>query len=852
MTKVVTYIEIDVPMCSLQFSVSPCSAEYASNCITGYTPTYDDEGSLLADPTYDDEGLMFAYDDEGTTLTGLTYDDEGTTLTGLTYDDEGVSLTTDPTYDDEKFLSGGCECFNSLNTCQDTGNYSETSKTVRFGYEDADDQSGIDYIPSLQSISYRPQVISLEGDMGVRASLNCTFRDHRDSDTCDAGDPYWVGRGYNPFEQGTFWGKWMARHFPKMQGATIRYITGTEGQNVSSMESRTFVIEKITGPDKSGKVSVTAKDILKLADDKKAQCPVLSTGRLSADLTESATFGTLTPSGVGDDEYPVSGHVAIGGKEICSFTRSGDVLTLTRAQFNTEATTHDQKDIVQLCKEFFNGSNGLDPADIIHDLLVNYTTTPSSWINLTDWQQKTEDFLGGRLYYTLVAEPTSVKELINELLEQAGLILYTDDLNQKIRLDAVRELTTETIQYDEDTIVSNSFDSKRQPDKRLSQVWVWYGLRNPLEPLDEHTNYRAAVSHVDALAETLYGGQPAIKKIYSRWINTRPTGTDLCYILLSRFRDPPRLLQWSAWRFGNTVPALAGRYTVSMWAFQSGTGEPVSVPAQVVKALPGDESIKVEAQEISWYTYDDQPDQGLLVVVENDVTDFNFRTVYDKSYAAPESGDTITCLIESGVKVGGSSNTNFAFTVGTWNESGITLKLINNGYIVGKGGEGGSGGDNDGSDGHDGGPALYTREDISVINNGTIGGGGGGGGGGAGGRDGVFSQTRLGGGGGGGGAGYNVGTGGNGGNGDDTEDNGLPGQDGTLTTGGDYGTGRAGTDDAARGGNGGDLGQSGDDGEPNDSLNLDGGSGGSPGIAVDGNSYITWDVTGTIAGSMIN
>lgn len=796
MTKVVTYIEIEVPTCSRQHSVSPCVPDISP---------------------------ALTYDDEGAVLTGLTYDDEGSALTGLTYDEEGTFSYY--------------KCFNSLNTCQDKYNYSESSKTVRFGYEDADDQSGIDYIPSLQSISYRPQVVSLEGDMGIRASLTCTFRDHRDSDTYEAGDPYWAERGYNPFEQGTFWGKWQARHYPKMQGATIRYITGTEGQNISGMESRTFVIEKITGPTRDGKVSITAKDILKLADDKKAQCPVLSTGRLSADLTESATSATLIPAGVGDDEYPVSGHVAIGGKEICSFTRSGDVLTLTRAQFNTEAVSHDQQDIVQLCKEFFDGPNGLDPADIIYDLLVNYTTTPSSWISLTDWQQKTAQFLGRRRYYTLIAEPTSVKELINELLEQAGLILYTDDVNQNIRLDAVRALTTESVEYNQDSILSGTFDSKRQPDKRLSQVWTWYGLRNPLEPLDEHTNYRAAVSHVDTLAETLYGGQPAIKKIYSRWINTRPTGTDLCYILLSRFRDPPRLLQWSAWRFGNTFPALAGRYNVSMWALQSGTGEQVSVPAQVVKALPGDESVKVEAQEISWYTYDDQPDQGLLVVVENDVTDFNFRTVYDRSYAPPQSGDTITCLIESGVKVGGSSSTNYAFDVGTWNEPGITLRLVNNGYIVGKGGDGGGEGSKNGEDGGD---ALYSRQAITITNNGTIGGGGGGGG-----VSGAVLTFLVITSGGGGGAGYTIGEGGIMGNPIYGASMKFAGDDGATTTGG-LGGAQGGD---YQGGNGGDLGQNGEDGTGVYYLP---GNGGTAGIAVDGNSYITWDETGTIAGAQIN
>lgn len=793
MSKIVTYIEIDVPMCSREFSVAPCAAAYSDAEMTG-----------------------LSYDDEGTTLTGLTYDDEGTLLSFNAYDTEGVL--------------GGGECFNSLHTCEDTDNYNETTNAVRFGYPDAEDQSGVDFIPSLLSVSHRPQRISLEGDMGVRGSLTCTFRDHPDSETHNAGDLYRESRGYDPFERGTFWGKWQARHYPKMQGAVIRYIRGTEGQDVSAMDSWTFVIEKITGPDKGGKVSVTAKDILKLADEVKAQCPVLSNGRLLGDITNSATSATLTPTGIGDEEYSASGYVAIGGKEVCSFTRSGDVLTLTRGQFNTDAVAHDQNDIVQLCKGFFDGANGLDPADILYDLLVNYTTIPVSWITLTDWQAKTEQFLGGRLYYTLVAEPTSVNTLIVELLEQAGLILYTDELNRQIRLDAVRELTVEAVTFDEDNIISGSFDNKRQPEKRLSQVWTWYGMRNPLEPLDEHTNYRAAVSHIDTLAESLYGDQPAIKKIYSRWINIRPAGTELCYRLLSRFRDPPRLLQWSAWRFGDNVPALAGRYDVNMWPMQDAEGNNIDVPVQVVKALPGDDSMTIEAQEISWYEYDDQPDQGLLVVVDNDVVDFNFRTEYDKSYAAPESGDTITCLIESGVMVGASANTGVAFNVGTWNESGITLKLINNGYIVGKGGEGGNGGV-PANNGADGGDAFYTREDITVTNNGTIGGGGGGGAG--------YSGA-----GGGGGAGYWIGIGGTASN--------ASGNSGTLTLGGAGGW-YIFSLLFVSGGAGGNLGVAGTQAYTSGTGGTTYyGTGGSPGVAVDGDSYVTWDATGTISGSQIN
>ena len=623
------------------------------------------------------------------------------------------------------------------------------------------------------------------------------------------------------------------------------------------MEARTFVIEKIDGPTLDGKVTITAKDVLKLADAVKAQCPAISNGRLSAAITDSATSLTLTPSGIGDDEYPAGGHLNIGNKEIVSFTRSGDTVTITnRAQFGTEAAAHDQGDLVQVCKEFFDGSNGLDPADIVYDLLVNYADVPASWITLADWQEKTEQFIG-RLYYTLVATPTDVDDLLNEIIEQAGLIIYTDDINKQIRLDVVRELTAQATSFDDSNTVQGSFDWSEQPDKRLSQVWVWYGQRNPLEGLDDVTNYSSSVAVADSPAESAYG-QKAIKKIYSRWIasTSRPTASDLCYKLLSRFRDPPKEFVWSVWRTAEMQVSLAVRYTIEAAPIQTASGARATIPVQVTKLNPGGAVYEVHGQEISWHTYDDQPDQGLIVVIDSNAVDINFRDEYDKQYAAPESGDEIVCLIESGVVVGASTTSGYAFMVGTWEEAGITLKLINRGYIVGRGGNGGNGVDGDGKDGKDGKPggsAFYTRHSIEVDNeDGTIGGGGGGGGSGAGGMDGLVDE--LGSGGGGGGAGYLFSAGGLGGEGTGAagNDDGDPGQQGAVATGGAGGQGGRGMNDAGDGGDGGDLGQVGQNGQDNEAENSSGGSGGAAGDAVDGDSYVTWTNLGTVSGSRVN
>jgi hypothetical protein len=808
--KAVTYIEIDVPICSRSFGNAPCAAQYAAENIV-YLRSFDDEGSDFG-ATIDDEGLLSAY---------VGCDDEG-------------------------FLNGGGECYKTIATCQDTENYSGTTVTLRFAYADADDKGAVDAIPSISSVSFRPQQVSLGENLGVRASLTVTFVDHRWPETHNAGDPYWLARGYDPYSIGTFWGKFRAR-YKYMQGAVIRYIVGIEGQALSQMETRSFVIEKISGPSLDGRVTITAKDILKLADDEKAQCPVISIGRCLGDVTSSATSFSLTPTGIGDSEYPTSGYVAIGGKEICSFTRAGDAMTITRAQFGTSAIEHKQNDIVQLCYAVFDsGGNGLDPSDILYDLLVNYTAVDPSWITLSDWQAKTDLYIG-RLYYGLVAEPTAVRTLINELIEQCGLIIWSDDINRKIRLDVVRKLNAPSVQIDEDSWAKGTFAVSDQPDKRVSQAWIYYGMRNPLEASDDVTNFTAAVSVVDEEAE-VWNGQPSIKKIFSRFIprNNRPAASDIAYKILARFREAPRAFEFSLWRHGNISVTLAQAYNLKAWPLQLPSGEQASVPAQITEINPGDDFLKVKAQELSWHEYGDLPDQGLIVVINADAVDVNFRIEYDKSYNPPDAGKTVTCLIESGVVVGGSLPTTYAFTVGEW-PAGVNLLLINNGYIVGYAGRGGSD-DTDGDcrdviEARDGGNAIYTRIAVTIVNNGTIGSGGGGGAHYY--RNGMsFSGVIPGA----NGAGYQAQTP----RGWEMDPGPIyttiSGNLGTVTEGGD-----ALTYSGLTAGYGGDLGQAGQD---ITSYDYNGNShtweGGEPGIAIDGVSYCTFTVTGTILGTQTN
>lgn len=108
--------------------------------------------------------------------------------------------------------SGLTKCFNSLASCQDRLHFINSPVTLRFSKSSSHYPLSIDAIPSIKDVSFTPATISLGQDLGQRATLQVTFVDHPDSDTGPAGDPYRTERCYDPYKQGTFWGKFRARY----------------------------------------------------------------------------------------------------------------------------------------------------------------------------------------------------------------------------------------------------------------------------------------------------------------------------------------------------------------------------------------------------------------------------------------------------------------------------------------------------------------------------------------------------------------------------------------------------------------------------------------------------------------
>lgn len=719
-------------------------------------------------------------------------------------------------------VTGSDRCYSTRATCQDRAHYNESEVTLRFAKPTEYLPDDIDCVPDILEVAFSPATISLGDNLGQRASLTVTFRDHPHSDTGPGGDPYVALRAYNAWVRGTYWGKFRARQ-PFLRGRSLRWITGYLGESLAAMATRHFVIESFDGPSPDGKYTLTAKDVLKLADDDRAQAPELSGGFLTADISDSATSASLSPSGIGNTDYPSSGYLALGGKEIVSYTRSGDALTMTRAQLGTEAAAHKAQDRVQWIERYV----AEDPADIIYDLLVSYAGIDPAWINLADWQAETAAYLG-RVYTANLCEPTGVNKLVSELIQQACLMVWWDDSAQKIRLQVLRPVVANAQRLTPDNWLQGTLTVREQPDKRLSQVWVYFAVINPLRSLSDADNYRSTAIVIDDDAEADYGS-PVIEKIMSRWIPAlgRTVADRLGAIRLGRFRDPPRRLTLETMRRAGTDLVLGSGYRIEGVSLQDASGAALNVPVQITRLNTPPDRFQAEAEEMDF----DVPVEDLthrLIVVDANINNVNLRTAHDSLYPAPVSGDTVTCRINAGVIVGASSTASPALDIGSW-PAGVSVVLQVYGRIQGRGGDGGKGSATAGDwAGHAGGPALYTRKAINLI----------------------VASGQIWGGGGGGSAGYAVASLQNGGGGGAGQ---LPGTGGAAV-----GVGSSGADGTTEAGGAGattgpTAGVAGDGGGPGLAGTAKVAAGGAAGNAIDGVSYITVvGGAGDVRGPQIN
>lgn len=786
--------------------------------------------------------------------------------------------------------SGDAKCFNTFISCQDTPNFNNTVKTYRFcSTSGGKVPVGLDAIPCLVGINITPAVIDAGKGLGLRASCEITLRDFPHSDI--RIDPYVDGRTYIPINQGSFFGKFKARN-PYYNGRVMRvysgYLSSDGSFNIANFEKRTYFLDGFDGIDASGIVKITAKDILKLAGDDRSVCPKPSVGKINADINNSATTATLTPTGVGALDYPSSGYIRIGS-EVCSFTRSGDVLTIVRGLKGTAATEHKSGDTVQLCQEYA----GQTVQNIVYDLLVNFCGIDGGYLDLINWNAEQTAYLT-RLYSALITAPTGVSKLLTELCEQVGFLLFWDEVNEKLILKSVRPnslsetVTDLTADYH---LLADSLKLKDLNDERVNEAWIYYGLIDFTKNLEEESNYKLLYVGANVSDQSTNKNRDVrIKKIFSRWITETASSAarELSQKYLERYAVAPIEANFNLDAKDGSL-ALADFVRINSRQYQDFYGNNLDLLMQITKrkeALVGT-TWAFTARQFA-FSSNGNPDR--IVDIAVDTWDLDLKAAHDDIYSPASAGDIVIVTIKAGVLVSASTTSLYALTnPNTW-AAGVVIRLvIESGAIVaGRGGDGGRGGYaytvwseaneytvvyyGDGEDGEKGGSALHAQYPLSIENNGSIFVGGGGGGGSGGLITFSAAAWRSLSGSGGGGA-WPLGSGGLWGKIDSTgtisadyanaytDDMyvGNSGQDASLST---FGTGGASRDISGSiigaGGAGGDYDTGSIGGDGNgwtgafQVYNGIAGNGGDAGdYAVNGNSYITWVETGTRYGAIV-
>jgi hypothetical protein len=447
-------------------------------------------------------------------------------------------------------VTGDDKCFNGIQTCQDLENIDLSGvQTLRFVKPRSNAPKDVYLIPSLVGVSTSPTVINAgggnkdRGAIGVRSVMTATFMDHPHSDL--VVDKYQEERAYIATDRSTFWAKWLARN-PFYQNKTVRVLDGYVGQALAAMQSRTYLIESINGPDSSGRVTLRAKDVLTLADDDKAQAPAPTFGELNAAIDDVVT--SIVISGHTVSEYPSGGGLIRIGDELITYTSTTDITTTltfngcVRGVQGSTAESHALGDRVQLCKQY----TAEKVVDVVFELLTVFANVDPAFIDKATWDAEGDLWLSQFAVTTTLTDPTGVNQLLGELTEQAQFYLWWDEREKLINLRAVRPAAATATLTDEANILANSVQITVQPKDRITQVWVFWDIKDPTQDPTQDSNYAKLEILADLDLETADRyGEAKIRKIHARWLTSDAQAINLTSRMLSRYKVTPRTMSVS-------------------------------------------------------------------------------------------------------------------------------------------------------------------------------------------------------------------------------------------------------------------------------------------------------------------
>lgn len=379
---------------------------------------------------------------------------------------------------------------------------------------------------------------------GVRSRVTVTMPDFPWN---DAWGDFYLGDRVN-LPPRNFWACWMARNM-FWGGMELWIYDGYVGDALAAMRKRVFVLDNVSGPDGSGRVTLTGLDPLMLATQSKSKFPEEMDVRLVADITAVQTTIRVTTAEP-DKLTKAYGNASVFhlriGNEVLSYTgitliETGiyDITGCVRGVVGAAAIAA----IDTRCQRVGRYVD-LPTWEIGYDMLINHTPLPGSYIDHFAWADEGETYLPTLRSTAWVMEPTLVDEILGELAQQGQFYFWWDEYAITVRMQAVRPPRgTVTSLTSAANIVAKSAQLSREPDSLITRIFVYYGQVDPLKSSTEPSNYSVVSGRIEGGTEhpNAAGGAKPLS-IFARWVNTEAHAVQIIQRILSRYATVPRFL----------------------------------------------------------------------------------------------------------------------------------------------------------------------------------------------------------------------------------------------------------------------------------------------------------------------
>jgi hypothetical protein len=485
-----------------------------------------------------------------------------------------------------------------------------------------------------------------------------------------------------------------------------------------------------------------------------------------------------------------------------------------RGSFGTQESQHSINSTVQRCLAWQQLTNIID---IIDELFRQHTDIDESYIPAAEWAALKAGELSGFMLTNCIAKETEVKKLLNELIQIAGLTMYVDVVERKIKIVSTPNFDNPAITFDEqEHFESGTFKVRNKFDRLVTRQLVSWAPRDYSSTSQENYDKTFRVAAILEEDKSRLGTKSAGKDVVSRWlpntVNGNQIATGIAQREVSRFSQIPAEVSFEVdSKYIDALPSgrlwvgsvFAVRTVRNVYSTAGFERELLTCQCTSVAA----NNSKADKWRVTGISYKaNVPPNADYTIPAGEYYNYVLSDNFDFS----EAREYIV-VVSQGAVFGSTSTAWAAFRQGVF-PAGATLKLIIQGQMIGKGGNGARGGEAlyeagecilgfPGAPGV-GGPATEFTTDTIIDNSfGLIGGGGGGGLGGIGACNDILT---YGGGGGGGGQGLVGGSAGLGANG-----TGSVGFNGTAGTINGPGSGGNAVDPASGGTNGGRIGVTG-------------------------------------------